>query len=116
MGELSRKSSSGNQVILHVYDLLQATSAFSSLTGIPIFHLSIEVHGVEYFFGVDGIVWCYPGCHQMHLHRDAVVVGQTALNQKDTILLIKDLVPTWDGSSWRLLGRNCQTFAQEFCD
>eukprot|EP00929_Paragymnodinium_shiwhaense_P033289 TRINITY_DN18305_c0_g1_i1.p1 TRINITY_DN18305_c0_g1~~TRINITY_DN18305_c0_g1_i1.p1 ORF type:complete len:605 (+),score=110.74 TRINITY_DN18305_c0_g1_i1:75-1817(+) len=104
------------EVILHVYDLLKATSTFSTVTGIPIFHLSIEVHGIEYFFGVDGIVWCYPGCHQMNLHRDAIVVGHTSMTQKETIGVVKALLPDWDGASWRLLGRNCQTFAIEFCE
>lgn len=108
--------STSNEVKLHVYDLFETTRSVAALTGLPIYHLSVEVHGAEYYFGVDGIIWCPPGSHQRNLHKAAIPLGQTRYSQDEAVDLVRSMAPQWPGHTWRLFGRNCHSFAIELTE
>lgn len=100
------------EVWLHAYDLHSATKA----AGLPFFHVGIEVHGWEYFFSDTGIYRAAPASHAIHVHREAIPLGKTHLSALEVQSLLQDdLAERWTGDSYSLIGRNCQTFAMDFC-
>jgi len=103
----STRRSVGSFVTLHVYDFHTLTR----MLGIPIFHLAVEVHGKEYFFSQEGIVWCPPAGHALHVHKKAIPMGKTLLNASEVRALLEVLCCEWPASEYSIFGRNCQTFA-----
>lgn len=101
----------GSEVTLHVYDLHQVTR----MTGLPIFHLGVEIYKKEYFFSVDGVVSCPPAGHKKHVHKLTVPLGRTNLSEQQVLHLLAEMRQEWHGGVYNLLSCNCQTFATAFC-
>jgi len=70
---------SGSPVVLHVYEL----SEWTRLSGLPIFHLGVEVFRCEYFFTREGISLCPPAHHGGHQYKEAVQLGRTKLSRRE---------------------------------
>jgi len=95
-------------VKLHVYHLAKSVKAM----GLPIYHTALEVYGKEYFYGVDGIRVCSPMGYGEG-HKLMKPMGKTKLQPARVETAVKKLVPKWPGKDYKLLKRNCQTFAVE---
>lgn len=103
---------SGSDVILQVYDLTNWTHA----SNIPIYHLGVQVYRLEYFFCYLGIQTCMPCRNKGHIFRESVNIGRTNLTLQKVRAIVQRLRREWRMESYRILGRNCQTFATTFCD
>lgn len=107
-----QREMSVSEVILHVYDLTLMTKRMN----IGTFHLAIEVYGQEIFFSVEGILSCKPAGHQKHIHRQTMFLGRTFLKPQEVKSILEQMGQDWKGSTYNIIGRNCQTFAVEFAD
>lgn len=116
-GDLPKQESSSqlktsSEIILHVYDLHSVTKRM----GIGTYHLGIEVYAQEIFFSVEGILSCPPGGHLGHIHRETLFIGRTVLPPIEVKRILEELGQEWIGSSYSIIGRNCQTFAVAFVE
>jgi len=102
----------GSDVTLHVYDLATWTRA----SNLPIFHLGVQVYRLEYFFCSRGIQTCTPANNKGHSYKESVILGRTNLTVRQVRAVVQHLRQDWRKESYRLLGRNCQTFASAFTD
>lgn len=100
----------GGEVLLHVYHLAKLVK----FTGLPIYHLGVEVYQCEHFFSADGILWCKPGTYDQAKHKKVLALGKTRLDALEVWGLVDVFSSDWDGSSYNLFHRNCQTFAAAF--
>jgi len=99
-------------VFLHVYDINYLTR----LSSLPFYHVGLEVYGKEFFFGTRGVQSCRPGHHKVHIYRDTVHVGQTALSPLEVSEVLYQLRREWLPETYSLLGRNCQSFIVTLCE
>mmetsp|Transcript_20526 Transcript_20526/g.42570 ORF Transcript_20526/g.42570 Transcript_20526/m.42570 type:complete len:376 (+) Transcript_20526:40-1167(+) len=100
-------------VALHVYDASWLAPADSS---IPIVHLGVEVYGSEFFFGTSGVLSSGPGAYDPERHRHRLLLGHTKLPKREVYRMLMSLKKDWPGTGYRLIGRNCQTFALTLCE
>eukprot|EP00747_Dinoflagellata_sp_TGD_P105757 gnl/TRDRNA2_/TRDRNA2_169648_c0_seq1.p1 gnl/TRDRNA2_/TRDRNA2_169648_c0~~gnl/TRDRNA2_/TRDRNA2_169648_c0_seq1.p1 ORF type:complete len:533 (-),score=119.78 gnl/TRDRNA2_/TRDRNA2_169648_c0_seq1:26-1624(-) len=103
----------GCQVVLHVYDFMRATK----FAHVPIFHTAVEVHGWEFSFGAGaGIFRCQPrtACPEKHVHKKALPIGKTTLSYMQVERLIEKMERDWQGDTYNIRNRNCQTFTVDF--
>lgn len=107
----SNVQSCSSEVTLHVYDLHQVTR----MTGLPLFHLGIEIYKKEYFFSVDGIVSCPPAGHQKHVHKLTVPLGRANVSEQQVLQLLVEMGEEWHRGVYNLMSCNCQTFAIALC-
>lgn len=105
---------SGSEVILHVYDLDRITKRLPGM--MAFYHMGLEVFKQEIFFSVEGILACKPGGHQTHIHKKTVHLGRTMLDAYQVKALLEEMGKEWQGKSYSLTGRNCQTFAVAFAE
>jgi len=103
------RSRQGSRVTLHVYDLHRMTK------GLPLFHVGVELYSVEFFFSADGILSHPPGGHQVHVHREVVELGTTRCTMFDVQKILDRMCKEWEGSTYNVFARNCQTWAAAFC-
>ncbi|KAL8454444.1 hypothetical protein Emed_000165 [Eimeria media] len=117
-------SFSPRMVLLHVYDLTPAISAYVNRVMRPLgagaFHAGVEVYGQEYCFGQtpddsSGISVCLPRQHPAHVYRETVLMGPTDLGFDEFASLIEAVKFEWPGSSYDVLSRNCVDFADHLC-
>lgn len=126
----SQRKAPGANVVLRVYDLADVTRR----TGLPIFHLGVEVYRREYYYSSKGITYCNPcrkygerrgkakprgicycWCHA--LFREGVPLGRTKLSRREVLQVVHDLCrDEWQAEAYSPLGQNCQTFAVKFCE
>mmetsp|Transcript_130530 Transcript_130530/g.325639 ORF Transcript_130530/g.325639 Transcript_130530/m.325639 type:complete len:233 (+) Transcript_130530:215-913(+) len=105
-------------VLLHVYDtdVVSLDSKWlSSVSGVSIFHVGVEVHHQEYAFSTCGIVVHIPGNYNAKRHRLALPLGITLLSHRQVLQQLETLKNEWKGEHYRVVGFNCQTFAVQFC-
>mmetsp|Transcript_53184 Transcript_53184/g.154829 ORF Transcript_53184/g.154829 Transcript_53184/m.154829 type:complete len:368 (+) Transcript_53184:132-1235(+) len=107
------KKRSEAPVALHVYDASWLAPADSS---IPIVHLGVEVYGTEFFFGTSGVLSSGPGAYDPERHRHRLLLGHTKLPKREVYRMLMSLKKDWPGTGYRLIGRNCQTFALTLCE
>lgn len=104
-------------VRLHVYDLevmLMESTWISAVSGVPIYHLGLEVFQLEWCYGAEGIFSVWPGSFDEQRHRKTVFLGYTKLTIPEVLALLCELHGVWKGDDYRLVGFNCQTFVLEF--
>lgn len=84
-----------------------------------IFHVAVEVDGVELSYGQTdtgtGISRGSPRSDPQHSFRQAIYQGLSPLQADDIKDIIKTLESEWHGIDYDELGRNCCHFADEFC-
>lgn len=87
--------------------------------GTGVYHCAVEVYGLEYSFGFcqkgSGVFYCNPRRCSAHSFRESIVVGETSLDERDVLDLIKLLRQDWQGAGYNILSRNCCHFSDELC-
>lgn len=110
-------SGKSQQVRLHVYDLEifdMDLKWISVLSGVPLYHLGIEVFGLEFFYGVEGILCVTPGTYDRQRRRQIIPIGYTDFEGLGVLRMVRQMEQEWSGDEYRVVGKNCQTFALEF--
>lgn len=105
-------------VTVHVYDTQVArvdSKVIQEYTGLPIYHVGVEVYQQEFSFSPDGILVVMPGQYNPKLHKVALPVGTIRLTNRQVLDILDQFRTTWRGDAYRLVGFNCQTFALQFC-
>eukprot|EP00927_Polykrikos_kofoidii_P074716 TRINITY_DN70743_c0_g1_i1.p1 TRINITY_DN70743_c0_g1~~TRINITY_DN70743_c0_g1_i1.p1 ORF type:complete len:283 (-),score=24.63 TRINITY_DN70743_c0_g1_i1:27-875(-) len=97
-------------VFLHVYDLFW----WVRLTNAAFFHVGIEAHGQEVYFGSSGVRRCKPGTNPHYRHRKRVFIGSTPLTKEQMKALRYQFARKWKGEDYNPIARNCHSFANEF--
>jgi len=119
----------GSPVFLHVYDVSKHTGVqwlnavfahrSSPLKFGGIFHVGVEVHGKEWFFGQSkegtGVTWMPPRSERDHHFRESVALPHTQLTPEAVSAVIRTMMGEYTGKSYELLRRNCCHFADDFC-
>merc|ERR1712118_537591 len=86
-----------------------------------IFHVGVEVGGMEWAFGysdiesLPGISCVLPGTNPQHRFRETLIQGLTSFSPEEVADLISEFIEEWPGDDYDLLRRNCCHFADEFC-
>lgn len=113
------------KVTLHCYDFFktnqgQALNGVLRKIGAGAFHCGVEVYGREWTYcgvscgGTSGIYWITPKTARGEL-RESVVMGNTAMSEKEINTLVSSLKASWPASEYGMLTRNCLHFCDEFC-
>lgn len=109
----------GSEVCLNIYDLGEGCVAANTLCSDIFhvggaFHVGVEVHGIEIFFGRNGVETCQPRRADVHVFRKSVRMGWTPLCMRQ----IKQIVANmgWNGADYDLLRQNCCSFASALCN
>jgi len=116
-----------NTVFLNVYDLASAASipnailCNSMMKSFGAFHATCEVYGEEWGFyrqpNPDDCGVCrsrHPRRHPVHVYRQSINLGETALRDWEVWNLIRwDVIPQWPSRRYDLLHSNCIHFADE---
>uniref|UniRef100_A0A7S1FA24 PPPDE domain-containing protein n=1 Tax=Noctiluca scintillans TaxID=2966 RepID=A0A7S1FA24_NOCSC len=106
------------EVFLHVYDLgdgwLTANSVSSDLLNLGgAFHVGVEVHMTEFYFGSEGVATCLPKMADGHVYRETVSMGRTNLTVQQVEQLVMQM--RWNGNDYDILRHNCVSFSNAFC-
>lgn len=78
------------------------------------FHAGIEVHGVEWAYGDEGISSNDPRTHEVHVYHESIQLGETDLSADEVVTLVKKMKRDWLGQEYHMLDRNCCNFADVF--
>lgn len=111
----------GNPVLLHLYDLNAKLAAVNRVTYDLLgaggaFHASIEVCGIEWSFGSQGINRTRPRQRWQELYRQSVLIGRTSCSKADVASIIREMeTEDWTAEGYDVLLRNCGAFADAFC-
>lgn len=105
------KTTSRGEVTLQVYNF----ASWTRRSGLPIFHLGVEVYQEEHFYSVGGIDFCEPRGYSSMVHHESVPMGRTSLNRVAVFRVLRDMRQEWLPGEYALVGRNCQDFAVAFC-
>lgn len=113
---LANYEAKGALVRLNVYHLndswCQSNQISSQFFGIGgAFHAGIEVHGLEWSYGDEGITCSEPRFHQVHVFHESIPMGETDLSNDEVIRLIDDLQDEWLGEDYNMLENNCCNFS-----
>lgn len=117
-------------VKLNVYDIHRNISGLSDLLhrqmGLGIFHVGVEVYGMEYMFGKTrgnvarggngGVVYHLPRRHDQHHFKESIWLGRTTLAVNEVKQLIQDMASDWLCYDYDLATRNCVHFANELTE
>jgi len=113
-------------VWLHVYDLtdgfhLPLINTALLNAGAGLFHAGVEVHGNEFSFGMSrhvgsGMYICEPKRNTGHSYRESILLGSTSLTRQELRKLTKAMKKEWQGTSYRLLSKNCIHFSAAFSE
>ncbi|EER17678.1 conserved hypothetical protein [Perkinsus marinus ATCC 50983] len=117
-----------NAVVLNVYDLDQGIVRLNTILAMVgvggAFHVGVSVFGKEYYYsgigppnGPDdldpsGVYWHEPTHHDVHVYRQSVYLGSTALTERRVYELVRRLGEFWTIGRYDLLRRNCCQFAE----
>ncbi|KAI9711835.1 MAG: hypothetical protein M1820_001980 [Bogoriella megaspora] len=104
-------------VQLFVYDLSQglARQLSRDLLGTyidAVYHTSIVVGGVEYFFGY-GINTCRPGTTHFGSPMEKIALGTTELPVEVILEYVESLKETYSPESYDLFAHNCNNFSHD---
>lgn len=101
--------SSGVEVYLNVYDLIDQTPICCGF-----FHTGVEVAGVEYSFaGGAGVYDCPPKSAPDGRFRESILLG--TLSSRTAVYPALDrLRPEFQGDSYSLIFKNCNDFSSAF--
>ncbi|RCV46787.1 hypothetical protein SEVIR_9G563500v4 [Setaria viridis] len=134
-GEMSSAStSSGREVVLHVYEITKTgyektdktirmiNRFFKDGIGVGgIFHSAVQVYGEEeWSYGFrycdTGVFSCPVGQNSMYTYRESIVLGVTTFSNSEVKQILIQLSCEWPGFSYDFLSRNCNHFTNEFCE
>lgn len=106
-------------VFLNVYDLTHMND-FIYWAGFGVFHSGVEVHGVEYAYGVhdlptSGVFEVEPGQCSGFKFRKSVLVGTTRLDPNEVREFFERHTATYTGDTYHLVMKNCNHFCEDIC-
>lgn len=107
-------------VWLRVYDMAES-NWWSSYLGVGIFHSGVEVHDIEWAYGgheydVSGIFASAPGDAPGPVtFRERIWIGTTSKDPEEVHELVQAMGMAFQGNSYHLLQRNCNTFSTDLC-
>lgn len=106
----------GSLVYLNVYhlsdDWLHSNQVSNQIFGIGgAFHAGIEVHGVEWTYGDEGISCNDPRTHQVHVYHESILLGETPWSANQVVDHVKRLQRFWQGEEYDVLEKNCCNFS-----
>jgi len=118
VGDSLQGAAKMTDVYLNVYDLgevwLGPNSVMSDILHVGgAFHVGVQVHGREIYFGSDGVATCAPRASEAHVYRQTVRMGKTRLTQAEVEQLVKQMC--WKKTDYDLLRQNCVSFADVLC-
>ncbi|GMI63967.1 hypothetical protein like AT5G47310 [Hibiscus trionum] len=116
------KSNGGNNralLYLNVYDLTPINN-FLYWLGLGVFHSGIEVHGVEYGFGVheyptSGVFEVEPRSFPGFIFRQSVLLGSTNMSRSEFRVFMEQLSDKYHGDTYHLIAKNCNHFTDDVC-
>lgn len=115
-------------IVLNVYDvstpadpaLIPSINSWIGMGGLGVFHTGVEIRGVEYCFGGHaepgtGVFEIPPRSAPDARFRQAIVIGSSRLDSRAMQRVLDGFSDAWAGSSYNLLTRNCNHFADALC-
>jgi len=108
-------------VILNVYHLNEVwqqvndkvSKGFFGIGGA--FHAGIEVHGVEWSYGSDGILRGEPRTQEVHVFHRSIPIGLTDKSPEEVAILIQAMQSAWMPEDYDILDHNCCNFSDALC-
>ena len=83
-----------------------------------IYHVGVEVLGVEWSFGYceagSGVFAVEPTKCSLGPFKESVIVGRTKLSIDEIIHILHNLAPIWMGPDYNITQKNCVRFCSEF--
>ncbi|KAL4335863.1 hypothetical protein GQ457_07G010790 [Hibiscus cannabinus] len=116
------QSNGGNNralLYLNVYDLTPINN-FIYWLGLGVFHSGIQVHGMEYGFGVhkyptSGVFEVEPRSFPGFIFRKSVLVGSTDMSRSEFRLFMEQISDKYHGDTYHLIDKNCNHFTDDVC-
>lgn len=129
----SRWSNETLPVRLNVYDLGHVSkwvlnSWASRVADVGVFHVGVEVLGVEFCFQAmeasrtckdddkTGLTWHYPRSHPRHVFRESISLGVSRMQAGELQGLLKQLEMQWPARCYNPISRNCVDFAEQLVE
>jgi len=103
---------------LRVYDLdekwLNVNEIFSEVLPVGgIFHTALEVYGLEWSYGRDGVEAYQPEGNPHFPYRESIKLGFTPYSvDKVHSIITEEMSPQWIGSEYDVLRHNCCDFVR----
>ncbi|EKF39420.1 hypothetical protein MOQ_000354 [Trypanosoma cruzi marinkellei] len=108
-------------VQLNVYSLLEQNKQLKKV-GMGVYHCGVVVYGIEWGYGecvesanASGLFCVYPGQAAGKLYR-TLFLGVTTHSPQQVDTILHRLENEWRSSDYHILNRNCNHFAQRFCE
>ena len=109
------------RVYASVYDLAEGSmNSFikSNLSMGGIYHVGIEIAGVEWSFGYcekgSGVFAVEPRKCSLGPFHESVALGNVNISADEVIRILHKLRQEWMGPEYNIMNRNCVVFSQEF--
>eukprot|EP00931_Biecheleriopsis_adriatica_P121257 TRINITY_DN96343_c0_g1_i1.p1 TRINITY_DN96343_c0_g1~~TRINITY_DN96343_c0_g1_i1.p1 ORF type:complete len:222 (+),score=34.06 TRINITY_DN96343_c0_g1_i1:62-727(+) len=108
-------------VYLNIYDLNEDWVSANHVSADILqlggaFHAGVEVYGVEWTYGAEGVRYNEPRRHDVHIYRQSLELGVTLRTEKQVKSFIENaMIPRWQASDYDLLSHNCCSFADALC-
>jgi len=114
-----RHSPCKDAVYLNIYDVREeyrATNSIArSMSAGGAFHTGIEVHGMEWSYGVDGVYKTPPRTSSVHLYRESICLGSCNQNRMEVVWQLETFSRQWGAQEYDFLRNNCINFCKEAC-
>jgi len=106
-----------SSVTLNVYDISQGMARMLSQSFLGkqldgIWHTSITVFGIEYFYG-GGICWAYPKTTPYGQPVQEISMESTTRTKQQLEDYLRSIAPRYTMESYHLLNHNCNNFTDE---
>ncbi|KAG1335309.1 putative deSI-like protein [Cocos nucifera] len=117
---LSRKRTTRTvPMYLNVYDLIPI-NVYDYWLGLDVYHSGVQVHGVEYTYGVHehtttGIFAAEPRHYPGFVFRKSILIGRTDLGLWEVPALMEELATEYTDNTYNLIFKKCNHFCNEAC-
>eukprot|EP01006_Ploeotia_vitrea_P014620 TRINITY_DN3973_c0_g1_i1.p1 TRINITY_DN3973_c0_g1~~TRINITY_DN3973_c0_g1_i1.p1 ORF type:complete len:230 (+),score=22.27 TRINITY_DN3973_c0_g1_i1:33-722(+) len=103
-------------VYLNVYNITDPN--FMNTVGFGLYHSGVEVYGREYSYGKTesstcGIFWLRPRS-AVAAFKEAIPLGKIRNTPEEVQDLIDSIKESWNGLTYNVLSKNCNTFSDTF--
>mmetsp|Transcript_91458 Transcript_91458/g.217954 ORF Transcript_91458/g.217954 Transcript_91458/m.217954 type:complete len:209 (-) Transcript_91458:84-710(-) len=108
-------------VFINIYDLNKdwptANSVGANLFHVGgAFHAAVEVYGLEWSYGCEGVERGEPRRHDVHVYRQSLSQGVTMKSVQQVEEIVEEVMKSrWLAHEYDLLRHNCCSFADDFC-
>jgi len=115
-----REDSAVCQVKVNIYDLNESLIGTNILACDLLhvggaFHAGVEIDGIEWSYGSEGIFSGKPKINECHKYRQTLHIGVTELSSMEIRRLLLRMRLTWTGKQYDMLTKNCCSFSDHFC-